>query len=63
MARLAATGARDMAAEATATTMRIIADSLFGGDPRLTSDAAMAHITAALEGSARRGCRPCSACR
>lgn len=39
----------DMAAQATATTMRIIADSLFGGDSRLTSDAASAHITAALE--------------
>lgn len=39
----------DMAVEATSTTMRIIADSLFGGDPRLTSDAASAHITAALE--------------
>ena len=39
----------DMAVEATATTMRIIADSLFGGDPRLTSGDASAHITAALE--------------
>jgi cytochrome P450 len=29
--------------------MRIIADSLFAGDPRLTSEAAMAHIAAALE--------------
>jgi cytochrome P450 len=57
-ARAAATGewrggVRDMAAAATATTMRIIADSLFAGDPRLISKAAMAHI----------GCRPCSACR
>ncbi|HEV2043924.1 MAG TPA: cytochrome P450, partial [Sphingomicrobium sp.] len=39
----------DMAMQATTTTMRIIADSLFGGDPRLTSDDASAHITAALE--------------
>ena len=39
----------DMQAQATATTMRIIADSLFAGDPRLTSEAAMAHIAAALE--------------
>lgn len=39
----------DMHARATATTMRIIADSLFAGDPRLTSDEAMAHIAAALE--------------
>ncbi len=43
-------GAEDMAAQATATTMRIIADSLFAGDPRLTTDAAMNHIAAALEG-------------
>ena len=42
-------GTIDMAVQSTATTMRIIADSLFGGDPRLTSDAASAHITAALE--------------
>ena len=40
----------DMAAEATATTMRIIADTLFAGDPRLITKAAMAHITAAMEG-------------
>lgn len=39
----------DAQGEATATTMRIIADSLFAGDPRLTSPAAMAHIAAALE--------------
>lgn len=39
----------DMAVQATLTTMRIIADSLFAGDPRLTSDAAMGHIAAALE--------------
>ncbi|MGE0178661.1 MAG: cytochrome P450, partial [Sphingomonas sp.] len=41
---------RDMAETATATTMRIISDALFAGDPRLTTDAAMAHIAAALEG-------------
>jgi cytochrome P450 len=39
-----------MAEEATATTMRIIADALFAGDPRLTTQAAMDHITAALDG-------------
>jgi len=54
-ARAAATGgwrdgARDMAATATATTMRIIADALFAGDPRLITQAAMDHITAALAG-------------
>lgn len=42
-------GQRDMAVQSTAATMRIIADSLFGGDPRLTSDSASDHITAALE--------------
>lgn len=41
---------RDMAAAATATTMRIIADALFAGDRRLTTKAAMDHIAAALEG-------------
>ena len=30
--------------------MRIIADTLFAGDARLTTEAAMDHITAALEG-------------
>ena len=30
--------------------MRIIADALFAGDPRLTTQAAMDHITAALDG-------------
>jgi cytochrome P450 len=55
-ARAAATetwqdGVRDMAASATATTMRIIADSLFAGDPRLITAAAMAHISAALAGA------------
>jgi cytochrome P450 len=42
-------GRCDMQAQATATTMRIIADSLFAGDRRLTTPAAMAHIAAALE--------------
>jgi len=41
---------RDMSAQATATTMRIISNSLFACDPRLTTDAAMNHIAAALEG-------------
>jgi cytochrome P450 len=41
---------RDMAAEATRTTMTIIALALFGGDPRLISEAAMSHIAAAIEG-------------
>lgn len=41
---------RDMAAEATHTTMTVIALALFGGDPRLISEASMAHITAAIEG-------------
>ena len=40
----------DMAAQATATTMRVISDALFAGDPRLTSRAAMGHIAAALDG-------------
>lgn len=41
---------RDMAAEATRTTMTIIALALFGGDPRLISETAMNHIAAAIEG-------------
>lgn len=41
---------RDMAAEATRTTMTIIALALFGGDPRLISQTSMAHIAAAIEG-------------
>ena len=45
-----APGTRDMAAAATATTMRIIADALFAGDRRLTEEAPMRHIAAALEG-------------
>jgi cytochrome P450 len=40
----------DMAAEATRTTMTVIALALFGGDPRLTSDTSMDHIAAAIEG-------------
>ena len=43
-------GTIDVAGRATATTMRIISDSLFAGDPRLTSDEAMGHIAAALDG-------------
>jgi cytochrome P450 len=43
-------GEVDMAGAATATTMRIIADSLFACDARLTTDAAVRHIKAALEG-------------
>ncbi|MEO6198718.1 MAG: cytochrome P450 [Sphingomicrobium sp.] len=38
----------DMAAEATVTTMTIIADTLFGGDQRLKTDAGRAHIEAAI---------------
>jgi cytochrome P450 len=49
MARWAG-GGQDMAAEATATTMRIIADALFAGDERLITQAAMNHISAALDG-------------
>ena len=40
----------DMAASSTATTMRVISDTLFAGDPRLTSKEAMNHISAALDG-------------
>ena len=40
----------DMAAEATRTTMTVIALALFGGDHRLTSDASMRQIAAAIEG-------------
>jgi cytochrome P450 len=42
-------GRRDIAAEATEATMRVISAALFSGDPRLTSGEATAHITAALE--------------
>lgn len=41
---------RDMAAEATRTTMTVIALALFGGDSRLTSETSMNHIAAAIEG-------------
>lgn len=43
-------GLRNMAHEATQATMRIISNTLFSGDARLTSESAMAHIAAALEG-------------
>lgn len=39
---------RDMAEAATETTMRIITDTLFGGDPRLKTRGALDHIAAAL---------------
>jgi cytochrome P450 len=41
-------GRLDIAAAATGTTMAIIADALFSGDPRLTSGAAARNIEAAL---------------
>ena len=41
---------RDMAAEATRTTMTVIALALFGGDPRLISEQSMTQIAAAIEG-------------
>jgi cytochrome P450 len=50
MARWADGERRDMAAEATRTTMTVIALALFGGDPRLTSETSMNHIAAAIEG-------------
>lgn len=43
-------GQVDVAAASTATTMRIISDSLFASDARLTTAAAVNHIKAALEG-------------
>ena len=43
-------GTRDMAVEATTATMTVISEALFSGDERLTSRAAMDHITAAMEG-------------
>lgn len=43
-------GEVDVFASATATTLRIISDSLFAGDPRLTTEAAVNHIKAALDG-------------
>ena len=42
----------DLAEAATATTMTIIADTLFGGDPRLKTKAALDHIAAALKATA-----------
>ena len=48
--RWAAGERRDMAAEATRTTMTVIALALFGGDPRLISEQSMAQISAAIEG-------------
>jgi cytochrome P450 len=50
MARWAVGERRDMATEATRTTMTVIALALFGGDPRLISDQSMAQIAAAIEG-------------
>jgi len=50
MASWAGDEQRDMAAEATRTTMTVIALALFGGDPRLISEASMKQITAAIEG-------------
>jgi cytochrome P450 len=50
MARWESGERRDMAAEATRTTMTIIAHALFGGDPRLTSEQSMRQISAAIEG-------------
>jgi len=41
---------RDMAAEATRTTMTVIALALFGGDARLISETSMKQIAAAIEG-------------
>jgi cytochrome P450 len=41
-------GTIDIARVATETTMRIIADALFSGDARITTDEALAHIEAAL---------------
>jgi cytochrome P450 len=43
----------DMAAEATGTTMAIIAATLFDGDARLTAPAAAGHITAMLDAAGR----------
>jgi cytochrome P450 len=41
-------GTIDIHRIATATTLGVIADGLFSGDPRLTTEAAMRHIEAAL---------------
>ncbi|HEY0627830.1 MAG TPA: cytochrome P450 [Sphingomicrobium sp.] len=50
MARWADGETRDMAAEATRTTMTVIALALFGGDARLRSEESMRQIAAAIEG-------------
>ena len=50
MARWASGSIENMAAASTATTMRVISDTLFAGDERLTTQAAMDHITAAMNG-------------
>ena len=50
MARWEDGSVRDMATEATRTTMTVIALALFGGDPRLISEESMAQIAAAIEG-------------
>lgn len=50
MARWADGEVRDMAAEATRTTMTVIALALFGGDARLRSEDSMRQIAAAIEG-------------
>lgn len=47
------TAPMDMAAEATGTTMAIIAATLFGNDARLTAPAAAGHITAMLDAAGR----------
>jgi cytochrome P450 len=44
---------RDMAGEATATAMAVIANTLFSGDPRLKTEQAVAHISAALDSTAQ----------
>jgi cytochrome P450 len=51
-ARWSGGGIHDLAEAATATTMTIIADTLFGGDPRLKTKAALDHIAAALKAAA-----------
>jgi cytochrome P450 len=43
-------GTLDMAAQSTATTMRVIAETLFAGDERLITEEAMASIAAGLAG-------------
>lgn len=43
---------RNVAVDATRATMLIIAETLFSADPRLVSETALRHITAALDGIA-----------